>query len=108
MAILDVRSATEYGICSLPGSIRASFRLRGCADRADADLAALLRDPSTVAAQLAPNTSTLTVVCRRGNDSLVAARTLRALPALANVRICDLDGGLAAWAREADPSFPVY
>ena len=68
----------------------------------------MLREASSVADRLSPNSSTLAIVCRRGNDSLIAARSLRTVPALAHVRICDLDGGLAAWSREADPSFPLY
>lgn len=109
VAIVDVRTATEFGICSLPGSTRTSTdHLSGQLMRAETDLAALLRDPASTVAALAPAATTIALVCRRGNDSLIAAQRLRSVPALANVRVCDLEGGLVAWSREVDPSFPLY
>ena len=44
------------------------------------------------------------VVCRRGNSSQRAVVALREAGFLA----VDLVGGLEAWAREVDPSFPIY
>ena len=72
------------------------------------------------------------LICRRGNDSLVAARALRRhLAAEApsagdvaddqapggrveggrthgSVEVLDVKGGLVGWAREVDDEFPVY
>ena len=45
-------------------------------------------------------------VCRRGNDSQRAAVLLREL--LPGARVRDVIGGLRAWARHIDSSFPVY
>ena len=45
------------------------------------------------------------VVCRRGNDS---QRALRRMQELGLTTGKDLLGGMEAWAREADPSFPLY
>ena len=109
VTVIDVRTPTEVGICSLPGSTRASVEPHSAQlTRAETDLAALLRDPASTVANLAPAAATIALVCRRGNDSLLAARQLRSVPALANVRVCDLEGGLVAWSREVDPSFPLY
>jgi hypothetical protein len=48
------------------------------------------------------------VVCRRGNDSQKGVLTLR--KALSGLRIAvkDIMGGLHSWAKDIDPSFPVY
>lgn len=49
--------------------------------------------------------SPLYVVCRRGNDSQRAVARLRQLGISHAV---DVVGGMEAWAREVDPSFPTY
>jgi adenylyltransferase/sulfurtransferase len=45
-------------------------------------------------------------ICRRGNDSLVAARKLRSSGFTGRVR--DVKGGIEAWSRDVDQSFPSY
>ncbi len=45
------------------------------------------------------------VICRLGNDSQIAASSLR--EARQGI-VKDVIGGLRAWARHVDPSFPVY
>ena len=47
----------------------------------------------------------ITVVCRRGNDSQHVVQLLRQQGITSAV---DLVGGLAAWSRQTDPSFPEY
>ena len=44
------------------------------------------------------------VVCRRGNDSLTAARLLQE----AGHDARDVVGGLRAWSEQVDRKFPVY
>lgn len=45
-------------------------------------------------------------VCRRGNDSqLAAVRLKKELP---QIEICDMKGGLHGWAKAVDSTFPVY
>ena len=46
------------------------------------------------------------VVCRRGNDSQVGVEILRKM--LPGVRVRDVVGGLHAWTRDVDNSFPIY
>lgn len=48
------------------------------------------------------------VVCRRGNDSQLAVKSLQKSLQDLNVTIKDLSGGLYAWASEVDPDFPLY
>jgi adenylyltransferase/sulfurtransferase len=65
----------------------------------------ILSDPESI-----PLASDITFICRRGNDSLLAAARLRDSledrGLKANVR--DVTGGLVAWSRDVDPEFPVY
>jgi adenylyltransferase/sulfurtransferase len=50
----------------------------------------------------------IVVVCRRGNDSQIAVRRFREQLGDRKVRIRDIVGGLHAWAKTVDPTFPVY
>ncbi|KAH7341869.1 hypothetical protein B0J17DRAFT_567982 [Rhizoctonia solani] len=92
--IIDTRPPTEFGICSIPGSINVPLPL-------------LLKTPESYASTSIP----IFVVCRLGNDSQVAVhpdeRSAIASPA-SHGRIVDVIGGLRAWAREVDQSFPIY
>ncbi|CAE6479096.1 unnamed protein product [Rhizoctonia solani] len=108
--IIDTRPPTEFGICSIPGSINVPLPL-------------LLKAPESYASISTPTF----VVCRLGNDSQIAVRALRGamqvkgnssqgvpdgglggIPSTNPHRIVDVIGGLRAWAREVDQSFPVY
>lgn len=46
------------------------------------------------------------VICRRGNDSQRGVIKLK--ETFKQIHLCDLKGGLHAWARDLDESFPVY
>ena len=48
------------------------------------------------------------LVCRRGNDSQIAVRTLQEKLQDTNVTLKDIQGGLTAWAKQVDKNFPVY
>ena len=59
-----------------------------------------------------PTPQRITLLCRRGNDSLLAARAVRRYlsergDADVEVEVEDVRGGIAAWALE-EPGFPVY
>lgn len=47
------------------------------------------------------------MICRRGNDSQRAVKKLREL-IQANQDFFDVRGGLHAWAKEIDHTFPIY
>ena len=49
----------------------------------------------------------IVVVCRRGNSSQEAVRKLKSRFG-DRVQIRDVAGGLQAWSKEVDPSFPIY
>jgi len=48
----------------------------------------------------------LYIVCRLGNDSQIAAESLRR--SSDNLIVKDVIGGLRAWSSQVDPEFPVY
>lgn len=48
----------------------------------------------------------LYIVCRLGNDSQIAANALR--DAGCNSKVVDVIGGLKAWAKNVDNTFPIY
>ncbi|KAM0787309.1 hypothetical protein ACM66B_007083 [Microbotryomycetes sp. NB124-2] len=112
--IVDVRPPAEYSICHLPNSVNIPF-------------AKLLKQPRLVDDELenrGASTSPLgvTFVCRRGNDSLLAARAYRRFRATVpsksddadaantsiDVNVSDMAGGLVAWSRQVDRNFPIY
>jgi rhodanese-related sulfurtransferase len=87
--LVDVRSPAQFSLCALPGSVALP-------------LAAL----DEGALRALPRAAVLLFVCRRGLDSLAAAR--RAAAALPGTRCLSMRGGLQAWALAVDSAFPVY
>lgn len=93
------------------------------ARRIDVPFATLLKDP-TIALRLANRRESqegnlgsrlpIYFVCRRGNDSLLAARAVRRSLLAAEGdeggegAVGDVVGGLLAWSREVDGEFPMY
>mmetsp|Transcript_9729 Transcript_9729/g.31777 ORF Transcript_9729/g.31777 Transcript_9729/m.31777 type:complete len:304 (+) Transcript_9729:359-1270(+) len=94
--IIDVRNSTQFSICKLPNAI--SLPLRG-----------ILQQPKVAKEKLqcaiTKQDTVLFILCRRGIDSCFATHTLLKL-GFENVR--DVVGGLDAWRRKADPTFPLY
>jgi adenylyltransferase/sulfurtransferase len=82
--------------------------------RSDLPLQDLLRNPSSVLGEVAPpeETTTIYTICRRGNDSLTAAGIINKLKAQNEqyewLQVRDVRGGVRAWSRAVDPSFPTY
>ncbi|KAK0204594.1 hypothetical protein DFS33DRAFT_668944 [Desarmillaria ectypa] len=91
--IIDVRPPTEFGICRLPGSINVPLNN-------------LVANP---AEQLpSDNETEIYIVCRLGNDSQIGADALRSVRNDSSMTIKDIIGGLRAWSRDIDTTFPVY
>ncbi|WWC59229.1 uncharacterized protein I303_101779 [Kwoniella dejecticola CBS 10117] len=95
--LVDTRPPVEFGICSLPGSINIP-------------LPTILKDPSSLPMS---EDQDIVFLCRRGNDSQIAAYALRKVRKEGQddgmrVRVRDVKGGLRAWSRDIDPEFPVY
>ncbi len=93
--LLDVRPERAFRMAALHGSVNVPFT----------DLEARMGEVQRLVASREPGAPTrpVFVVCRRGNDSQRAVQALRA----AGFAARDLRGGLYAWKREVDPSFPA-
>ncbi|MCJ1238534.1 Urmylation protein [Varicellaria rhodocarpa] len=113
--ILDVRDATQFGICHLENSINIPYALiesvsydenrKASTDEhheAELDILENLR----ARARDRP----LHVICRYGNDSQLAVRRLKQLGFDNGGKRCigDIKGGLHSWRQEVDPSWPEY
>jgi adenylyltransferase/sulfurtransferase len=117
---VDTRPEIEYGIASIPHTLSES--LVSLVLTLDIPLDRILSNPLEV-----PTRQEVIFLCRQGNDSQLAASALRAAltpdtpvstgealadgagaPAAAVPRVRDVRGGLRAWARDVDPSFPLY
>ena len=48
------------------------------------------------------------VICRQGNDSQLATVQLKEKLAQYSVKVKDIRGGLKAWSKQIDTSFPDY
>ncbi|KAF9473750.1 hypothetical protein BDN70DRAFT_885579 [Pholiota conissans] len=94
--IIDVRPATEYGICQLPGSQNIPLK-------------DILSQPGKILLECS-NNEDLFLVCRLGNDSQIAAEVLRSAVSAgeSTVLVKDIIGGLRAWTSQIDQEFPIY
>jgi adenylyltransferase and sulfurtransferase len=106
MAILDVRSPTEFSICHLDGSTSTLDENYwfGADKKTDIPLMQLLHNP----ASYLPIQENVLVVCKLGNDSQIAVKSLIEANQGSSRIIMDMIGGLRLWSRLVDPEFPVY
>ena len=85
--LVDVREPWEFETCRIAGSL--SMPLRGIPARFNE----LQRDDEIV------------MVCHHGARSFQAGMFLEQM---GFTRITNLQGGVAAWARDVDPAMPTY
>jgi adenylyltransferase/sulfurtransferase len=94
--LLDVRVREQFEICSLEGAINMPLES--------------LKDNLHVVAELSEGTKPVYCLCRRGIASVAATSILNLAaathPNLHSVK--NIDGGLDAWRKEVDSSFPKY
>ncbi|CAK1554284.1 unnamed protein product [Leptosia nina] len=94
--LVDVRSEPEFQMCSIDGAVNYPL------DQIHRNLDHLLEE-------IRKCTSHVTFICRRGNDSQIAAkRVLAVIEEDHRGKIKDLSGGLHAWSRDVDENFPIY
>ncbi|EDW37219.1 GL26133 [Drosophila persimilis] len=93
--LLDVRPPAEFEICQLPRSINVP-------------LSEILDDSylKRFAKQLEDKELPIVLLCRRGNDSQIAAQHIKNRFPAHSIR--DLVGGLHAWTGSVDATFPIY
>lgn len=120
--VLDVRPAEEYQMCNLPRTINFSFT-RIQKDGWDEELRKLLkrfRSEKSQKGEYMPHNLVYMafivniflisayVLCRRGNDSQRAIIHFKSKLMDTGIQFYNVKGGLHAYAKKVDPSFPVY
>ncbi|XP_012169453.1 adenylyltransferase and sulfurtransferase MOCS3 [Bombus terrestris] len=100
--LIDVRSAEEFDICHLKHSINIPL-----CDINNNETVTLIRSRIQEIQKQHDNAS-LYVMCRRGNDSQKAVKSLQEIFQGSNLEIKDVIGGIHAWSKKIDCTFPVY
>ncbi|XP_036449908.1 adenylyltransferase and sulfurtransferase MOCS3 isoform X2 [Colossoma macropomum] len=106
--LLDVRPKVEVDICCLPTSI--NIPLASLEERKTDHVNLLKEKISELKEQSVESQVAVFVVCKLGNDSQKAVQILEKLSGseLEQIIVKDISGGLMAWAKKIDPSFPQY
>uniref|UniRef100_A0A3Q4GRV2 Adenylyltransferase and sulfurtransferase MOCS3 n=1 Tax=Neolamprologus brichardi TaxID=32507 RepID=A0A3Q4GRV2_NEOBR len=101
--LLDVRPLVEVDICHLASSL--NIPLSSLEERKREHLQLLRERISQLKQQMA-----VYVICKQGNDSQKAVQILEKMSGseVDRVTVKDICGGLAAWARGIDCTFPQY
>ncbi|XP_015512629.1 adenylyltransferase and sulfurtransferase MOCS3 [Neodiprion lecontei] len=100
--LIDVRSHEEFEICKLPNSINVPFT-QISKPNGHALVEQVIRSMRNGDTRI-----DVIVICRRGNDSQKAVKILKGLINDEAVNIRDVIGGIHAWAKNVDPTFPIY
>lgn len=99
--LIDVRTENEFEICQLENAENRPIKIFADQNERETDLVDRIKQD--------PNRPVY-VICRRGNDSQIAAKRLIADLHEQNcdVVVKDVIGGLHAWTRQIDDQFPIY
>ncbi|KAF8252787.1 hypothetical protein K440DRAFT_524765, partial [Wilcoxina mikolae CBS 423.85] len=89
--IVDIRDATQFGICAVRGSVNIPFSLF--------QNAAEGRLPEEMVEVLGEKEGPVVMLCRLGNDSQIAARQVFESDQLRGREVFDVVGGIREWAR---------
>nr|XP_020464219.1 adenylyltransferase and sulfurtransferase MOCS3 [Monopterus albus] len=107
--LLDVRPPVEVDICHLPCSV--NIPLSSLEERKIEHLQLLQERIRQVKQQMAGDClPPVYVICKMGNDSQKAVQVLENLSGseVDSIMVKDISGGLMAWAKTIDPTFPQY
>uniref|UniRef100_A0A668SJ53 Adenylyltransferase and sulfurtransferase MOCS3 n=1 Tax=Oreochromis aureus TaxID=47969 RepID=A0A668SJ53_OREAU len=107
--LLDVRPLVEVDICHLPSSL--NIPLSSLEERKREHLQLLRERVSQLKHQMAGDCQPpVYVMCKQGNDSQKAVQILEKMSGseVDRVTVKDICGGLMAWARGIDRTFPQY
>ncbi|XP_043279425.1 adenylyltransferase and sulfurtransferase MOCS3 [Venturia canescens] len=96
--LIDVRSPEEFEICRIEKSINVPFAATGKIEKW-AETKSFLDENSI---------KDVYVLCRRGNDSQRAVKLLKSFIDDPTINVRDIIGGIHAWSRQIDPTFPIY
>ncbi|KOC68384.1 Adenylyltransferase and sulfurtransferase MOCS3 [Habropoda laboriosa] len=100
--LIDVRSPEEFEICHLQNSINIPI-----SEINNNEQVTLIKNKIKEIQEQHSETS-LYVMCRRGNDSQKAVKSLQKAFNKSNLEIKDIIGGMHAWSKKIDHTFPVY
>ena len=108
--LVDVREKVQFDICHLRGSINIPYSDISRDPEASIDT---LDDTIAAIPAITDTAKPLYLICRYGNDSRLAANTLKDLPRFQSPHAtydfrADVAGGLRAWRMSVDPDFPEY
>ena len=90
--LLDVRPSHHFSICSIPNSMNVPIQQ-------------IRRSSVKDLNKILDTSMSIYTICRRGNDSQLAARILLDQ---GYKNVCHIEGGLEQWAAEIDHDFPIY
>lgn len=99
--LVDVRDETQFGICSLPGSLNIPFdQWNNCTSGGVPQ--EMIRVLEKEQGEREEELGEVVMLCRHGNDSQVAAKQLLDSGLLANgTTVVDVIGGITQWAKVA-------
>lgn len=100
--LIDVRSPEEFQICHLKNSI--NIPLNDINSNSNIEL---INEQIRKLGNIDKNVDVF-VMCRRGNDSQRAVKRLKELLKMHTLEIKDIVGGIHAWSKKIDPTFPIY
>ncbi|XP_029315788.1 adenylyltransferase and sulfurtransferase MOCS3 [Cottoperca gobio] len=107
--LLDVRPLVEVDICHLPFSL--NIPLSSLEDRKSEHLQLLQERISQLKQQMEGDCRPpVYVICKLGNDSQKAVQVVEKMSgsAVDRITVKDISGGLMAWAKRIDSTFPQY
>ncbi|XP_072221765.1 adenylyltransferase and sulfurtransferase MOCS3 [Leuresthes tenuis] len=107
--LLDVRPLVEVDICHLPFSL--NIPLSSLEEKKSEHLQLLQERISQLKQQMAADCHPpVYVICKQGNDSQKAVQVLEKMSGseVSSITVKDICGGLMAWAKRIDPTFPQY
>ena len=116
IVIFDVRPRTEYELGHIEDSINWPIQdIAKSSKNEDGSSENAAPSPHPLAQQgidwnkidVPPNARCAFMICRRGNDSHLAAAMLKRRKTDFNY-IVEIRGGLEAWRKDVDPTFPDY
>lgn len=98
--VLDVRPTIEYEFCKLPNTINLPYSYI-INEKNFEDLTKMMNSYKS-------KTSKIYFLCRRGNDSQRAVKFVKNILADESLSLFNISGGLYAYSKNIDPSFPIY
>uniref|UniRef100_A0A3Q4AFJ7 Adenylyltransferase and sulfurtransferase MOCS3 n=1 Tax=Mola mola TaxID=94237 RepID=A0A3Q4AFJ7_MOLML len=107
--LLDVRPLVEVDICHLPVSL--NIPLLSLEEKKSEDIRLLKERIGQLKKQMSGDCQPpVYVICKLGNDSQKAVQVLEKMSGseVDSITVKDICGGLMAWAKRIDPTFPQY